>query len=154
MHSARLDPIGAVRVLAALLLCSAAFGQEPKVAPLKTISVKVGAHALKVEVADDDASRSRGLMFRNTLGKDNGMLFTFPEPGYHGMWMMNTFIPLSVAFIDGDGRILNILDMQPHTQDTHTAAGPARYAIETNVGWFAGKKIKAGDRVTGLPKAP
>jgi uncharacterized membrane protein (UPF0127 family) len=66
---------------------------------------------------------------------------------------MNTLIPLSVAFIDGDGTILNVLDMEPKTLETHTAAGPARYAIETNKGWFAEKRIKAGDKVTGLPRA-
>jgi uncharacterized membrane protein (UPF0127 family) len=67
--------------------------------------------------------------------------------------MKNTLIPLSVAFLDEKGEILNILDMEPQTLDTHTAAGPARYAIETNKGWFADKKIKAGDKVTGLPKS-
>ena len=80
------------------------------------------------------------------------MLFVFSELGYHSMWMQNTYIPLSVAFIDEGGIILNIEDMAPKTQDTHTAAGPARYAIETNLGWFAEKKLKAGDKVTGLPK--
>ena len=68
------------------------------------------------------------------------------------MWMKNTLIPLSVAFIDAQGTILNILDMEPQTLDSHMSAGPSIYAIETNKGWFAGKRIKAGDRVTGLPK--
>jgi uncharacterized membrane protein (UPF0127 family) len=81
------------------------------------------------------------------------MLFIFDEPAYHGMWMKNTLIPLSVAFLDADGRILNILDMEPQTLDAHTAAGPAIYAIETNKGWFAGHRVKAGDKVSGLPPA-
>jgi uncharacterized protein len=121
---------------------------------MKTIAVKVGTHALKVELAATDAQRERGLMFRKSMPRDAGMLFTFDEPGYHAMWMKNTLIPLSVAFIDDEGRILNVLDMEPQTLDAHAAAGPARYAIETNKGWFAERGIKAGEKVTGLPKAP
>ncbi len=93
----------------------------------KTGHVKVGTHTLKVELAVDDAERSHGLMFRKTMGKEEGMLFVFDEPGYHSMWMKDTLIPLSVAFIDGEGKIINILDMEPQTFDTHSAAGPARY---------------------------
>ena len=62
--------------------------------------------------------RATGLMFREKLAKNDGMLFVFDEPGYHAMWMKNTLIPLSVAFIDGEGRILNIVDMEPQTLDT------------------------------------
>ncbi|QJR09785.1 hypothetical protein DSM104443_00835 [Usitatibacter rugosus] len=148
------DRLAAALVLAALALPTFAQDKAEKLtAPLKTISVKIGAHPLKVEVADNDAARSRGLMFRQAMGKNDGMLFVFADPGYHSMWMMNTYIPLSVAFIDEGGTILNILDMTPKTEDTHTAAGPARYAIETNQGWFAERKLKAGDKVTGLPKS-
>ena len=118
----------------------------------RTTTVKVGPHALRVEVVANDADRSKGLMHRKSLGKDDGMLFIFDEPGYHSMWMKNTFIPLSVAFVDRDGTILNILDMEPQTEDTHMSAGPSIYAIETNKGWFAAKKVKAGDKVSGLPK--
>ena len=118
----------------------------------KTSSVKVASHPLKVEVAADEPQRMQGLMFRKSLGREDGMLFIFDEPAYHSMWMKNTLIPLSVAFIDRDGVILNILDMEPQTLDGHMAAGPAVYAIETNKGWYAAKKVKAGDKVTGLPK--
>ncbi len=121
-------------------------------ARLKTTTVRIGAHALKVEVVQSDAERSAGLMFRQKLGRDDGMLFIFDEPAYHSMWMKNTLIPLSVAFIDAQGTILNILDMEPQTLDSHMSAGPSIYALETNKGWFTSKKIKAGDRVTGLPR--
>ncbi len=123
-------------------------------APAKTSTLKVGSHALKVEVALTDEQRMTGLMFREALGKDDGMLFIFDEPAYQSMWMKNTLIPLSVAFVDAQGTILNILDMEPQTLDSHTSAGPATYAIETNKGWFAGRKIKAGEKVAGLPKVP
>ncbi len=121
---------------------------------MQTLHLKVASHPLKVEVALTDEQRNRGLMFRKQLGRDDGMLFVFDDPGYYAMWMKNTLIPLSVAFLDADGVILNILDMEPQTLDSHGAAGPAVYAIETNVGWFAAHKVKAGDKVTGLPKKP
>ena len=142
-----------LRVLASLALFLASLAALADVT-FKTSSVKVGSHPLKVEVAADEAQHLQGLMYRKSLGREEGMLFVFDEPAYHSMWMKNTLIPLSVAFIDRNGVILNILDMEPQTLDSHTAAGPAVYAIETNKGWFAGKKIKPGDKVTGLPKAP
>ena len=143
----------ALRVLAPLLLFLASLPALADVT-FKTSSVKVGSHPLKVEVAAEEPQREQGLMYRKSLGREEGMLFIFDQPGYHAMWMKNTLIPLSVAFVDRDGVILNILDMEPQTLDSHMAAGPAVYAIETNKGWFEQKKLKAGDKVTGLPKAP
>jgi uncharacterized protein len=133
---------------AALLAATLAWADaRPRLA-----TIKVGAHALRVEVVVTDEERARGLMHRKQLGANDGMLFIFDEPAYHSMWMKNTLIPLSVAFLDRNGKILNILDMEPETLDPHISAGPSIYAIETNKGWFAAKKIKAGDNVTGLPK--
>lgn len=157
-----LDPILSVpfaRLRAALALFAialtlpAAAQNAAATKPLPVVTVKIAGHALRAEVVTTPELRARGLMFREKLGKNDGMLFIFDEPGYHSMWMMNTFIPLSVAFLDGEGRILNIEDMQPKTLDSHVAQGPARYAIETNLGWFAERRIKAGDKVTGLPKS-
>jgi uncharacterized protein len=146
----RFDRLAGARVLAAALLffTVSAAGAE---AALRTTQVKVGAHALRVEIAATAEQRQRGLMFREKMGRDEGMLFIYDEPAYQAMWMKNTLIPLSVAFLDPQGTILNILDMEPHSLDTRMSAGPALYAIETNKGWFAQKGIKAGDRVTGLP---
>ena len=139
------------RFLAAILLATLAFhaGAQFRMA---TIDIRVGAHPLRVEVARSDPDRERGLMFRQSLGRNDGMLFVFDELAYQSMWMKNTMIPLSVAFLAGDGTILNILDMEPQTLDGHMSAGPARYAIETNKGWFAEHRVKVGDRVTGLPR--
>lgn len=136
----------AALMLAAAALCASADG------PPKTIPIKVGSHSLRVEVVTTDEARVRGLMHRKSLGANDGMLFIFDEPAYHTMWMKNTLIPLSVAFLDRNGTILNILDMEPETLDPHISAGPSIYAIETNKGWFARRKIKAGDKVTGLPR--
>lgn len=121
-------------------------------AGMRTLQLKIGTHALKVEVAENDAQRMKGLMFREKMGRNDGMLFIFEEPAYQSMWMKNTLIPLSVAFLDRNGVILNILDMEPQTLHTHTSAGPALYAVETNKGWFAQRGIKAGDSVGGLPR--
>ena len=118
---------------------------------LKVMRLRMGAHSLKVEVARTDEERAKGLMFRKSLGRNDGMLFVFDEPAYHSMWMKNTLIPLSVAFVDAKGEILNILDLEPHSPETRMSAGPASYAIETNRGWFAERGLRAGDRVTGLP---
>ena len=142
----------AIRVLAALLLAVSlcAFADVQ----FKHGSIKVGPYPMKVEIAADDQQRAHGMMFRKSMPKDDGMLFVFDEPAYQQFWMKNTLIPLSIAFIDKDGIILNILDMEPQTEDLHPSDGAALYAIETNKGWFAAKKIKAGDKVTGLPKTP
>jgi uncharacterized membrane protein (UPF0127 family) len=142
----------AVQFLAALLFVAAAALHARADTAMQTLHLKVASHPLKVEVALTEEQRNQGLMFRKSLGHDDGMLFIFDDPGYYAMWMKNTLIPLSVAFVDADGVILNILDMEPQTLDSHGAAGPAVYAIETNKGWFAAHKVKAGDKVTGLPK--
>ena len=143
----------ALAALALALSLPAAAQNTAAAKPLPVVTVKVAGHSLKAEVVSTPDQRARGLMFREKLGKNDGMLFIFDEPGYHSMWMMNTLIPLSVAFLDAEGRILNIEDMQPKTLESHGAQGPARYAIETNIGWFAERRIKAGDKVTGLPAA-
>ena len=147
----RFDPATLARVLA----LTAALGAPPAAwadTAMRATQLRIGSHTLRVEVADDDASRAKGLMFREKMARNDGMLFVFEEPAYQSMWMKNTLIPLSVAFVDRDGVILNILDMQPQTLDSHMSAGPALYAIETNKGWFKANGLKAGDRATGLPK--
>ena len=124
----------------------------PAEMPVKHLAIS--GHTFLVEVANTAASRSQGLMFRETMGENNGMLFVFSETVPHSMWMMNTEIPLSVAFIDEKGLILNVADMLPHTQTAHTSAGAAKYALEMNLGWFAKKNIKRGEQVMGLENVP
>lgn len=122
--------------------------------PLMTYPLHIGRHALRVEVAGTPEERQTGLMHRRNLGQDTGMIFIFEQRGLWGMWMKNTLIPLSVAFIGDDGRIINIEDMQPQTEDSHNATAPARYALEVNLGWFARHGIKAGAKVEGLKQLP
>lgn len=132
----------------ALAVPAAARAQMPE------IPLTVAGHRLTVEVADTEATRMQGLMHRRILPESRGMLFVFREVAHHAMWMMNTHIPLSVAFLDERGLIINIADMQPHTRDTHAATKPAKYALEANQGWFAMRGIKPGARIEGLERAP
>lgn len=120
-------------------------------AKLPVISLTAGIHVIKAEVAAREAERQQGLMFREKMGPNEGMVFQFEAPASVCMWMKNTFIPLSVAFIDNNGKIINIEDMQPHSTDSHCAKKPARYALEMNRGWFKQKNIKPGSVIEGLP---
>ncbi|MDH5552858.1 MAG: DUF192 domain-containing protein [Nitrosomonas sp.] len=120
----------------------------------KVISLQVSGHTLSAEVAYTDKARSQGLMHRTTLAENSGMLFVFPRAGHYSMWMLNTHIPLSVAYLDDKGVILNILDMKPHTMTAHRSAGLAKFALEMNQGWFSAQRIKVGEKVTGLEQAP
>jgi uncharacterized membrane protein (UPF0127 family) len=122
--------------------------------PLLTYPLKVKGHTLRVEVARSDEEKTRGLMFRKQLGADRGMLFVYETEGRWAMWMKNTYVALSVAFIDRDGRIINIEDMAPLTEDSHQAIGPAKYALEVNRGWFRKRGIKPGDRLQGIDQIP
>ncbi len=118
---------------------------------LPVIPLKIGPQSITAEVAADDASRSRGLMFRDQLPPDHGMLFVFQEAWQYCFWMKNTPLPLTIAFIDARGEIINLADMQPHSLDSHCALGPARYALEMEQGWFARHQLRPGTRVSGLP---
>ena len=132
-----------------LLLCSTLTqAQMPR------MELTASFHRIEAEVAADQASRMQGLMNRRSMGANQGMLFVFAQADRHCMWMRNTLIPLSVAFIDETGRILNIEDMQAKTDDPHCAANPARFALEMNLGWFSDKGLKAGQHINGIEKAP
>ena len=120
-----------------------------------SVELTIGSHKVRAEVAATEPVRTLGLMHRKKpLAENAGMLFVFTQSGFHSMWMQNTYIPLSVAFMDERGVILNIADMVPLTTEPHTAAGFARYALEMNRGWFAARGIRAGAKVEGLGAAP
>jgi len=121
---------------------------------LPKITLNAGAHTIYADIAATDSTRQTGLMFRKHMGKNDGMLFVFPQLGYHAMWMKNTLIPLSVAYLDDTGKILSIHEMAPQTEIPHQSAGPARFALEMNAAWFSTHKINVGDRILGLLKAP
>ncbi len=132
--------------LGLFLLTQSAWGGLP------THELKLAGKTLTVEVAATPAARSQGLMFRESLPEDHGMLFVWPREQWIGMWMKNTAIPLSVAFIDREFRILNIADMEPFSTQKHASSAPALFALEVQRGWFARNGIAAGDTLTELDR--
>lgn len=145
----------AIRViLTAALALGTALAAQAQTAPasgMPTVQLTAGMHLIKAEVAATDPNRARGLMFREYLPPNGGMLFLFDEKTRQCMWMRNTLIPLSVAFVGDDGSILNIEDMEPRTETSHCSTAPARYALEMSRGWFAAKGIKPGMKLGGIP---
>ena len=140
----------AAAAFAASLPC-AAQPADGKPQSLPVSKIQVGPHAVSAEVAQTPEQRALGLMFRFSLPADHGMLFVFDEPQPLGFWMRNTYIPLSIAYIGADGRIVNIADMAPRVESSHPSSGPALYALEMRKGWFAEKGLGPGTRVSGLP---
>lgn len=116
--------------------------------PVTTLTIR--GHRLVVEIASTPAEREIGLMNRFSLQPDHGMLFVFEDSQPLAFWMKNTFVALSVAYVDANGRILNIEAMAPQDLTTHWSQGPARYAIEMRQGWFLDHGIGPGDTVGGL----
>jgi hypothetical protein len=131
------------------LVCTAAAAQGGGM-----LELSFGIHRVEAEVAASADARAEGLMFRRGLPPNRGMLFVFPDSAIHCMWMRNTFIPLSVAFMDEQGAIINVADMQPHSEDSHCARRPARYALEMNAGWFKTRGLGPGARGAGVDRAP
>ncbi len=139
-----------MKKLILLALASLAAAAQAQNARFGHVELAAGMHLIQAEVAADDAARQQGLMFREKMGANNGMVFVFDQPNKQCMWMKNTLLPLSVAFIDAQGKIVNIEDMQPQTLDTHCSKGEVKYALEMNLGWFKQKHIKPGTVIDGL----
>ena len=119
---------------------------------LRTIPMKAGIYSIQAEVADTPDLREVGLMNRTSLATNSGMLFIFEQKAGNCFWMKNTKLPLSIAFIADDGKIVNIEEMQADTTNNHCPKAPIRYALEMNKGWFAERVIVPGNLIQGLPK--
>jgi hypothetical protein len=135
----------------ALMLALPVSAQQPQ---LPIVELFAGMHRVEAEVAASMDSRASGMMKRTSMASQRGMLFVFPQLERHCMWMRNTVLPLSVAFLDEKGRIINVEDMQAQTDDNHCATQPARYALEMNLGWFKTRGLGEGFPITGIDKAP
>lgn len=128
---------------------------EPKAAqaPLPVVTLRIGSVSIEAEVADDPAEQEAGLMFREKLADGQGMLFVMERPGPAGFWMKNTQIPLSIAYIDADGVIAEIHDLEPFNErPVRSIFTRVAYALEVPQGWFTRANIWPGERITGLPK--
>lgn len=134
--------------VAASLALPAAAGDFPQ------MELSAGFYRIEAEVAFNQPMRMQGLMQRQGMAANHGMLFVFPQRARHCMWMKNTLLPLSVAFLDDEGRILNIEEMEPQTENNHCAAQPARFALEMNRGWFAARGLAPGARIAGVERSP
>jgi hypothetical protein len=135
----------------ALIVCGpAALAQTRGAAPMPRIELNVGIHLIHAELADTDANRMLGLMYRRELAPNQGMLFTFDETAQHCMWMRNTYLALSVAFLDAAGAVINVEEMKPQTDDSHCAIHPARYALEMSAQWFAQHGVRPGTVIQGV----
>ena len=146
-------PARLIFTMAASLAAMLAAAQIPS-RELPTRPLTAGVHLITAEVAADESSREVGLMYRKELAPNHGMLFVFDSAFKACMWMRNTLIPLSVAFIDADGRVVNIEEMQAQTDQIHCARHDVPFALEMTRGWFAERNLKAGDTVIGgLPQA-
>ena len=130
--------------------CATALAQEPQL-DLPRVRLAAGMHQIDAQVAQTDEQRATGLMWRKQMPQHEGMLFAFEQPSRQCFWMKDTLLPLSAAFIDDDGTIVNIADMQPRSLDSHCSAKPVRYVLEMNQGWFDKKGIKPGARLSGPP---
>ena len=125
----------------------AALGQAAPQPKLPVVRLQAGMHIVLAEVAATPRSREIGLMMRERLGPNEGMLFVFEEPRAYCFWMRNTLLPLSIAFLDDDGRIVNIADIAPRTEDSHCATAPVRFALEMDKGWFAKRALAPGSQL-------
>jgi len=149
-------------VLVALSLCgllsgglvsSRAMAQAPvgQAQQLPTTSLRAGMHLITAEVARTPQEHAIGLMWRKDMPTNHGMIFVFPKAGVQCFWMKNTLLPLSIAFINDQGKVVNVDEMKPQTEESHCSVEPVRYVLEMNTGWFAKRGIMAGSLIQGGP---
>ncbi|MDX9707052.1 MAG: DUF192 domain-containing protein [Azospira sp.] len=137
-------------LLAAGPLAAVAFAQGA----LPRAELAAGFHRIVAEVAATPPARAQGLMNRRQLGANEGMIFVFPQTATHCFWMKNTPLPLSIAFLDEGGRIVDIAEMAPLSEENLCPGAPARFALEMNAGWFAARGIRPGAVIGGVDRLP
>lgn len=131
-------------LLSLLLFVASAQAQEP-------LRLRIQGHELHAEYAQTVAQRERGLMGRRELAVDSGMLFRFDEVRRHCLWMKDTPLPLSAAFFDEAGLLVDVIDLEPFNTEIRCSKRPARYALEMNHGWFDERGVELGARLAGIP---
>ena len=141
------------RLLMATLLAAtcAAQAQEAPQMNLPRVKLSAGMYQIDAQVAATPERRAVGLMFRKEMPQHEGMLFIFEQPSQQCFWMKNTLLPLTAAFVDDDGTIVNTDEMKPQTLDSHCSDRPVRYVLEMNTGWFKKRALGSGSKLTGQP---
>ncbi len=152
MHNMLISKNNFIKLLAPLFLLGSSLALAQVNAGLPTIELKAGIYRIQAELADTPKAREVGLMNRTSMPTNSGILFVFEQKAGHCFWMNNTKIPLSIAFIADDGKIVNIEEMQAETTNNHCPKAAVRYALEMNKQWFSERVIVPGTVVTGLPK--
>jgi uncharacterized membrane protein (UPF0127 family) len=137
--------------MCALMLPGLLLAQQAPQPTLRTTKLTAGIHVITAEIASTPQSRMIGLMMRERLAPNHGMVFVFEDKSQHCFWMRNTLIPLSIAFIDDDGTVVSIADMSPKSEASTCPQRPVRYALEMDQGWFAKRGVTAGTKISGLP---
>lgn len=117
---------------------------------LPRVALSIGLWRIDAQLAATAPTRQKGLMYRQNLAPNEGMLFAFPESAVQCFWMKNTPLPLTAAFIAEDGTIVNLADMQPLDERSHCSTTAVRFVLEMQQGWFAAKNLQAGSKVRGL----
>lgn len=136
---------------ALVLWCSLNWAQGQPQLNLTRVKLQAGIQLIDVQLAQTPQQREIGLMYRQEMPTHEGMLFVFEQKSRQCFWMRNTLIPLTAAFLEDDGTIVNLADMMPQTTQAHCSQKPVRYVLEVNQGWFAKRKLGPGDRIIGLP---
>ena len=135
----------------ALMVPGLLLAQQAPQPTQRTTKLTAGIHVITAEIASTPQSRMIGLMMRERLAPNHGMVFIFEDKSQHCFWMRNTLIPLSIAFIDDDGTVVSIADMSPKSEASTCPQRPVRYALEMDQGWFAKRGVTAGQKISGLP---
>ena len=117
-------------------LVASALAQQAQT-DLQRVKLSAGMYQIDAQVAQTAEQRQIGLMFRKEMPQAEGMIFVFEQPATQCFWMRNTLLPLTAAFVADDGRIVNLADMKPQTDDSHCSEEPVRFVLEMNQGWFA-----------------
>jgi uncharacterized membrane protein (UPF0127 family) len=133
---------------------SPAWSQQVPQPRLPTVQLQAGMHNIVAELAQTPQQQQIGMMMRTEMATHEGMLFVFDDVAPRCFWMKNTLLPLSIAFIEDDGTVVNIAEMKPRSEASHCSEKPVRYALEMNQGWFSKRAIKAGFRLKGSPFKP
>jgi uncharacterized membrane protein (UPF0127 family) len=149
--AARLQGLLCLLCLPCLLLPLSGAAQDGPQPRLRTVTLTAGMHVIQAELAITPLQQQTGMMFRRSMGTNEGMLFVNEDKDVRCFWMRNTLIPLAIAFIADDGTIVNIAEMKPQSDQSHCSAQPVRFALEMNAGWFAKRGFKAGSKLRGAP---